>query len=93
MAHITGGGLESNINRVIPGGLGATIDYSSWERPGVFRLIERTGVEESEMRHVFNLGIGYVFIVAPNASEPLMDALREIGESPVAIGHVGKGCS
>lgn len=93
MAHITGGGLESNINRVIPGGLGATIDYPSWERPGVFRLIERAGVEELEMRRVFNLGIGYVFIVAPNAAEPLMDALREIGESPVAIGHVGKGRS
>ncbi|MDR1884740.1 MAG: phosphoribosylformylglycinamidine cyclo-ligase, partial [Synergistaceae bacterium] len=53
MAHITGGGLEANINRVMPGGLVSAIDYDSWKRPGIFRLIQSAGVEEPEMRRVF----------------------------------------
>jgi phosphoribosylformylglycinamidine cyclo-ligase len=88
MAHITGGGLESNIDRVIPGGLVFKIDYGSWERPGVFGLIARAGVAEAEMRRVFNLGVGYVFIVPPEGVKPLTDALIAAGESPVEIGRV-----
>jgi phosphoribosylformylglycinamidine cyclo-ligase len=90
MAHITGGGLESNINRVIPGGLVSKIDYSAWGRPGVFGLIARAGVDEAEMRRVFNLGVGYVFIVPPEAVRPLTDALAAEGESPVEIGRVAR---
>ena len=68
MAHITGGGLEENLNRVIPEGLKANIDWNSWERPEIFHKIQRHGVEESEMRRVFNCGIGYCFIVPPEVS-------------------------
>ena len=64
MAHITGGGLEENISRVIPNGLKAQIDWSSWERPDVFNKIKIAGdVEEQEMRKVFNCGIGFCLIV------------------------------
>jgi phosphoribosylformylglycinamidine cyclo-ligase len=90
MAHITGGGLESNINRVIPEGLVSKIDYGRWERPGVFGLIARAGVAEAEMRRVFNLGVGYVFIAPSEGVKPLTDALIAAGESPVEIGRVAK---
>ncbi|MDR3353608.1 MAG: phosphoribosylformylglycinamidine cyclo-ligase [Synergistaceae bacterium] len=88
MANITGGGLEANINRVIPDGLVSRIDYESWERPAIFRLIESAGVEEAEMRKVFNLGAGYVFIVSRDDERRLFDALEAVGESPMAIGTV-----
>jgi len=66
MAHITGGGLEENVSRVIPKGLKANIDWTSWERPEIFNKIKQSGdIEEEEMRRVFNCGIGYVLILPP----------------------------
>ena len=76
MAHITGGGLEENINRIIPEGLKVNIDWNSWERPKIFNTIQQAGeVEEQEMRRVFNCGIGYVLIVPPD-----IDYGLQIGE-------------
>ncbi|MDR1482107.1 MAG: phosphoribosylformylglycinamidine cyclo-ligase [Synergistaceae bacterium] len=88
MANITGGGLEANINRIFPDGFVSKIDYESWERPGIFKLIESAGVEEAEMRKVFNLGVGYAFIVSREETRPLLDALKSAGESPIAVGTV-----
>lgn len=88
MAHITGGGLEANIDRVMPDGLVAGIDYSAWERPAVFALIAKAGVEEEELRRVFNLGIGYVFVVSPESAEGLVSTLAGMGETPRVIGNV-----
>jgi phosphoribosylformylglycinamidine cyclo-ligase len=88
MAHITGGGLESNINRVIPDGSKCEIDYHSWKRHGVFDFIRESGVEESEMRKVFNLGIGYALIVAKNDLSATLDILKNERESPVEIGRI-----
>ena len=76
MAHITGGGLEENVSRVIPEGLKAHIDWTSWERPEIFNKIKQSGeIEEEEMRRVFNMGIGYVLIVPPE-----IDYGMQIGE-------------
>ena len=67
MAHITGGGLEENVSRIIPKGLKAQIDWSSWERPEIFNKIQKAGeIEEDEMRRVFNCGIGYVLVIPPD---------------------------
>jgi phosphoribosylformylglycinamidine cyclo-ligase len=63
LAHVTGGGIEGNLRRVLPDGLRAEIDYGAWERPPVFRWLARH-VEEEELRRVFNLGIGYCAVVA-----------------------------
>lgn len=62
-AHVTGGGVEGNLRRVIPEGLRAEIDWRSWERPPVFHWLARH-VGEEELRRVFNLGIGYCVVVA-----------------------------
>ncbi|MEG2034624.1 MAG: AIR synthase-related protein, partial [Janthinobacterium sp.] len=64
MAHVTGGGLTENIIRVVPEGLGLTIDASSWPLPPVFQWLQREGnVADSEMWRTFNCGIGFVLLV------------------------------
>jgi phosphoribosylformylglycinamidine cyclo-ligase len=62
-AHVTGGGIEGNLSRVLPGGLRAEINWNAWERPPVFEWLGRH-VDEEEARRVFNLGIGYCAVVA-----------------------------
>jgi phosphoribosylformylglycinamidine cyclo-ligase len=64
LAHITGGGIAGNVVRVLPAGLGARIDVSSWTRPPVFDWLRRQGVAEDELRRVFNLGIGMCAVVS-----------------------------
>ena len=88
MAHITGGGIESNINRVMPGGLKCEMDYSSWKRPEVFDFIAQSGVDEAEMRRVFNLGVGYALVVSPADAGAVTSALESAGETPFEAGRV-----
>jgi phosphoribosylformylglycinamidine cyclo-ligase len=63
LAHVTGGGIAGNLARVLPVGLGATVDPAAWERPPVFAWLAEEGVPEEELRRVFNLGIGYCAVV------------------------------
>jgi phosphoribosylformylglycinamidine cyclo-ligase len=62
LGHVTGGGIEANLSRVLPDGLHARIDWNAWERPPVFDWLARH-VDEEELRRVFNLGIGYCAVV------------------------------
>lgn len=102
MAHITGGGLTENIIRVVPDGLGLSIDAASIVLPPVFAWLQQTGnVADAEMWRTFNCGIGFVLIVpAPRAGavESAIDALglahRQIGRVVAANGsservHIG----
>ena len=91
MAHITGGGLQENIDRIIPPGLHANIDWTSWERPEIYNVIQRGAasnpltedIEEEELRRVFNCGIGFALVT------PFPDAVRElIDEESWIIGEV-----
>ena len=89
MAHITGGGLVDNLPRVLPGGLKAVIDASSWKVPQIFKMIEeRGGVERTEMLRTFNYGIGYVIIVRPKDLSKALKSLERSGERGVVIGTV-----
>eukprot|EP00261_Vitis_vinifera_P035495 XP_019076738.1 PREDICTED: phosphoribosylformylglycinamidine cyclo-ligase, chloroplastic [Vitis vinifera] len=91
IAHITGGGFTDNIPRVFPKGLGAVIYKDSWEVPSVFKWIQEAGqIEDAEMRRTFNMGIGMVLVVSPEAS------LRILGDGNGAytaykIGEVAVG--
>jgi phosphoribosylformylglycinamidine cyclo-ligase len=67
-AHVTGGGVEGNVARVVPDGLRVRIDWDAWERPPVFHWLARH-VDEKELRRVFNLGIGYCAVVREPDSE------------------------
>jgi phosphoribosylformylglycinamidine cyclo-ligase len=62
-AHITGGGILGNLERVLPDGLVAELDWDAWPRPPVFGWLARH-VDEDELRRVFNLGIGWCAVVA-----------------------------
>ena len=66
--HVTQGGIEGNLSRMIPAGLGAEVDWEAWERPPVFHWLARH-VDEDELRRVFNLGIGYLAVVEDPGSE------------------------
>jgi len=67
-AHITGGGILGNLERVLPEGRTAELDWAAWERPQVFRWLARH-VDEDELRRVFNLGIGWCAVVAEAAPD------------------------
>jgi phosphoribosylformylglycinamidine cyclo-ligase len=89
LSHITGGGLPGNIPRVLPDGLGVRLDLGTYARPAIFRVIAEGGpVEEAEMRRTFNLGVGLVAVVAPEAEARAIDALRSSGEQAWAFGEV-----
>lgn len=95
IAHITGGGFTDNIPRVFPKGLGANISTGSWPVLPVFKWIQEVGkIDDSEMMRTFNMGIGMVLVVSPEA------ALRILGDANGAtpvyrIGEVvtGEGVS
>ncbi|KAK9282539.1 hypothetical protein L1049_005460 [Liquidambar formosana] len=95
IAHITGGGFTDNIPRVFPKGLGAAIYNDSWEVPPVFKWIQEAGrIEDAEMRRTFNMGIGMVLVVSPEASLRILE--DEHGAiSAYCIGEVvgGEGVS
>ncbi|MFP3937912.1 MAG: phosphoribosylformylglycinamidine cyclo-ligase [Phycisphaerae bacterium] len=92
MAHITGGGLPGNLPRVLPEGLTVRIKRGSWTPQPIFNLIAETGnVDELEMMRVFNMGVGFVMIVAPDFAKPVMNRLRRSGERCWVLGKVRKG--
>jgi phosphoribosylformylglycinamidine cyclo-ligase len=92
MAHITGGGLPGNLPRVLPKGLTIRLKRDSWPAPPIFKLIARKGpVDHLEMYRVFNMGVGFVMIVAPSFAESIMARLRRSGERCWELGKVKKG--
>jgi phosphoribosylformylglycinamidine cyclo-ligase len=92
MAHITGSGIAGNVPRILPKDCNAVIKKSSWPRPKIFDLIQRTGpVEEDEMFRVFNMGVGYVLIVAEDFAHSVAKKLARSGEHVYAIGRITRG--
>ena len=78
LAHITGGGFEGNIPRILPQGLAVQINKDAWQIPHIFRLIQERGrVEDAEMYQVFNMGIGMVIFCTPQDIAELTAALPE----------------
>ncbi|HXH06179.1 MAG TPA: phosphoribosylformylglycinamidine cyclo-ligase [Vicinamibacterales bacterium] len=86
MAHITGGGLTDNVPRALPAGIGARIDPHAWPVPPLFAWLQRAGgVPADEMRRTFNLGIGFVLVVAPEHTDEVRRRLAEAGEPDAAV--------
>jgi phosphoribosylformylglycinamidine cyclo-ligase len=89
MAHITGGGLQENIIRVAPDGLGIALDGAAWKWPPVFDWLQREGkVARAEMLRTFNCGIGYTLIVPRGEAGMTLDALEQLGLTAWTIGAV-----
>ena len=82
--------MYSNIIRILPEGLDADIDFSSWKRQRILDLIQSAGIDEDEMRKVFNLGIGYIFVLNIGDFDEIAEVLSKVGEKPIIIGKVVK---
>jgi phosphoribosylformylglycinamidine cyclo-ligase len=88
-AHITGGGLTGNVPRVLPQGLGAVIDSSTWTRPAVFDWLQAAGnVSTPEMHRTFNCGIGMVVVVDANDAPGAVRVLEGLDQKVAVIGYV-----
>lgn len=88
-SHITGGGIVGNTKRILPDRLVLNIDWNAWEQPAIFKLIKETGnVTETDMRQAFNLGIGLIAVISPNAKETVISALNDLNEPWHEIGFV-----
>ena len=94
MAHITGGGITDNLPRILPEGMGALVDRTSWRVPPVFGWLQATGnVPDEDMLRTFNLGIGLIVVCAPENAGRVLDGIATSGERGArAIGTItGKG--
>jgi phosphoribosylformylglycinamidine cyclo-ligase len=90
-AHITGGGITDNTPRILPKGLGVTINTGSWPVLPVFELLRKIGdIPEADWRRTFNLGIGMIFVVSPSDTKKACKALDKMKESWYKIGVVTK---
>lgn len=91
-SHITGGGFYENIPRMLPDGIGAVVEKSSYEVPAIFKLMaQKGGIAEEMMYNTYNMGIGMVLAVAPADVERALEAIRTAGETPYVIGRTIAG--
>ena len=89
IVHITGGGFEGNVPRVLPKSVRARIDPSAWPRPAIFGVLQRLGeIPESEMLRVFNCGIGMLVIVPTDEAEDVIARLEALDERAYRIGEI-----
>jgi phosphoribosylformylglycinamidine cyclo-ligase len=92
MAHITGGGFQDNLPRVLPRNVRAVVDRAAWTPPPVFQFIQDAGgVARDEMYRVFNMGIGMIVIVRPRDVKTALRTLTQAGERPHIIGRIERG--
>lgn len=92
IAHVTGGGIRENLDRILPPGLDVEIDPAGWETPPIFRWLQRLGgIDTAEMRRVFNLGIGMALVVSPFYASSVAARVTESGVPCFPIGTVVAG--
>lgn len=92
VAHITGGGFDENIPRILSEGLGVEVKEGSWEILPVFRLLEKYGkVPHREMFNIFNMGVGMVLAVSAADADKTVESLKASGVDAKVIGKVVKG--
>jgi phosphoribosylformylglycinamidine cyclo-ligase len=92
VAHITGGGIPGNLNRVLPPKADAVVERRAWEVPRVFAEIQRIGeISDDEMAKVFNLGIGMIAVVPAKEAFKAIDLLRSQGHRAVELGEIVDG--
>jgi phosphoribosylformylglycinamidine cyclo-ligase len=91
-SHITGGGFQENVPRMLPEGKHAVIEKNSYEVPAIFKMMAREGqVEEDMMYNTYNMGIGMMVCVDPADVEKTMDAMISAGDVPYVIGKIVDG--
>jgi phosphoribosylformylglycinamidine cyclo-ligase len=92
VAHITGGGIPGNLNRVLADGTDAVVDRRRFETPRIFQEIQRIGeIPDAEMASTFNLGLGMIVVVPPSDAYKALDVLRAAGHRAVQVGEIVAG--
>lgn len=91
MAHITGGGIEGNLPRVLPKACKAVLEKNRIETPELFRFLQKAGnVPEDEMWRVFNMGIGYMLVVKPQSCDQVLQQLKGMNMKATLLGTIEK---
>ncbi len=92
MAHVTGGGITENLDRVLPDTCDARVVRNSWRVPRVFDLVaHEAGLDRDEMYRTFNMGIGFMIVVDPRLAPDAAAALRASGERVFEVGEIVEG--
>jgi phosphoribosylformylglycinamidine cyclo-ligase len=92
LAHITGGGIAGNLVRILPQDCAATVDPGTWDLPPLFRTLQQAGqISTEEMREVFNLGVGLVAVLPPDAVVAAQAAATEDGVTTWVMGEINRG--
>jgi phosphoribosylformylglycinamidine cyclo-ligase len=92
IAHITGGGLRENLQRIVPRNVQLRIRRDSWQVPAVFDWVQRLGgIEDVEMERVFNMGIGLALVVSAHYADNIARMLQDAGQVVSYIGDVVNG--
>jgi phosphoribosylformylglycinamidine cyclo-ligase len=92
MAHITGGGLAGNLERILPDGVQAVLERGSWPIPPVFSWLQKLGgIEGEEMDRVFNMGIGLALVFSPYYEATITSMLADCGLAHWKLGHIAAG--
>ncbi len=92
LAHITGGGIPGNLNRVLPEDCHAVVDESAWEWPELFTWLMETGnIARSEMYRTFNCGVGMILVVNSDNAEDAIKHLTDAGEKAFVVGKIMPG--
>lgn len=92
LAHITGGGLKDNIERLLPEGCRLAIDRAAWRVPPLFTWLQKLGgIDRDEMYHVFNMGIGFTVIARPPFVESIRRQLSRAGCDSWIVGQINAG--
>jgi phosphoribosylformylglycinamidine cyclo-ligase len=92
LAHITGGGIPGNLERVIPKGLDAVVAKRSWQVPSEFAsIMEHGGIAEDEMFRTFNMGVGMILVVAPDQHDEVLAAVSDTGVPAWSAGSIQSG--
>jgi phosphoribosylformylglycinamidine cyclo-ligase len=87
--HITGGGLEENVPRVLPEGLSAVFRRRDWELPPLFRWAQATAkIDDRALRNTFNCGVGMLLVVPQARAQDALDVVTRAGHRAWSIGHV-----
>jgi phosphoribosylformylglycinamidine cyclo-ligase len=92
LAHITGGGIAGNLVRILPQACTAMVDPGTWDLPPLFQTLQQAGqISTQEMREVFNLGVGLVAVLPPNAVSAAQAAATEDGVTTWVMGDIQRG--
>ena len=92
LAHITGGGIAGNLVRILPQDCMATVDPDAWEWPALFTTLQQAGqISTQEMREVFNLGVGLIAVLPPDAVAAARSAATQDGVTTWVMGEIQRG--